>query len=132
VKIAVDVTDQAGLASHQKHCADSAGTEAVDPSGQLIMDVGGGHHGLMAFGSGTVRDAIEDSLATLSEDSAISFSGLVALVFSGLPRDSSSHSKTSVVWNIEDVFLPQLLQNLRRFSSFLPDSCLDELQITLG
>jgi hypothetical protein len=96
------------------------------------MDVGGGHHGLIAFGSGTVLDAIEDSLATLPEDSAAPFSGLVALVFLGLAGDSSSHSKTSVVWNIEDVFLPQLLQKLRGFSSFLLDSCLDGSQITLG
>jgi hypothetical protein len=72
------------------------------------------------------------SLTTFPEDSAVSFSGLVALVFPGFARDSSSHSKTSVVWNSEDVFSPLLFQKLRGFSSFLLDSCLDELQITLG
>jgi hypothetical protein len=96
------------------------------------MDVGGGHDGLMALWSGAVFDAIEDTLATLAEDPAVSFSGLVALVFLGLARDSSSHSKTSVVWNSEDVLSPLLLQKLRGFSSFLADSCLAGLQITLG
>jgi hypothetical protein len=96
------------------------------------MDVGRGQHGLIAFGAGAVLDAIEDSLATFAEDSAVPFTGLVALVFSGLAGDSSSHSKTSVVWNSEDVFLPQLFQNLRGLSSFLADSCLNGRQITLG
>jgi hypothetical protein len=96
------------------------------------MNVGGGDHGLIAFGAGAVFDAIEDSLTTFPEDSSVSFSGLVALVFPGFARDSSSHSKTSVVWNSEDVFLPLLFQKLRGFSSFLPESCLDGLQITLG
>ena len=132
MEVAVDVADQAGLASDQEHGAEAAGTEAVDAAGQFIMDVGGGHHGLITFGPGAVLDAIEDSLTTFAEDSAISFSGLVALVFSGLAGESSSHSKTSVVWNSEDVFLPPLFQKLRGFSSFLPNSCLDEPQITLG
>jgi hypothetical protein len=96
------------------------------------MDVGGSHHGLIAFGTGAVLDAMEDSLATFPEDSAVAFSGLVAVVLSGLAGDSRSHSKTSVFWNSEDVFLPRLFQNLRGFSSILPDSCLDGLQITLG
>jgi hypothetical protein len=86
-EVAVDFTDQAGVACHQEHGAEAAGTEAVDPAGQFVMDVGGGHHGLIAFGTGAVVDAIEDALTTFAEDSAVSFSGFVALVFSGLAGD---------------------------------------------
>jgi hypothetical protein len=132
VEFAVDVTDQSGFASDQKQGAETAGTEAVDAAGEFVVDVGGGHHGLIALWPGAILDAIEDSLSPFAEDSAVSFSGLVALVFAGFARDSSSHSKTFVVWNSEDVFSPLLFQKLRGFSSYLLDSCLDGLQITLG
>jgi hypothetical protein len=132
VKVAVDVTDQAGPARDQEHGAETTGTEAVDAAGEFVVDVGSSHHGVIAFGAGAVLDAIEDSLTTFAEDLAVSFSGLVALVFPGFARDSRSHSKTSVVWNSEDVFSPLLFQKFRGFSSFLPDSCLDGRQITLG
>ena len=104
VEGAVDVGDQSGPASDQEHGADAAGTEAVDAVGQFIMDVGGGHHGLIALWPRAVLNAIEDSLTTFAEDSTpVSFSGLVAAVFRSFARDSGSHSKTSVAWNGEDV-----------------------------
>jgi len=107
------------------HGTDATRTEALDTIGQLVMDVGGGHHGLIALRPGPILDAPEDSPPTIVEDSAIAFSrllavalpGLTPVAFSGFLADSSSHSKTSVVWNSEDVFPPPLFHNLRGFSS---------------
>ena len=117
--------DQSDLAGQQVHSADAAGTEALDAIGEFVMDVGGGHHGLVALGSGLIRDASEDSPLTLVENSAVAFLRLLAatspvlstVAFWRFLGDSSSHSKASVAWNSEDVFLPPLFQNLRRFSS---------------
>src|SRR5208337_916280 len=117
--------DQSGLAGQQEHSADATGTEALDTIGQLVMDVGGGHHGLVALRPGPILDALEYSPPTFVEYSAVPFSRLLAVPFPRLSplafwrflADSSSHSKTSVVWNSEDVFLPPLFHNLRGFSS---------------
>jgi len=43
-----------------------------------------------------------------------------------------THSKASVGWNSEDVFLPPLFQTLRGFSSFFQDFDQVDLYITLG
>jgi hypothetical protein len=91
------------------------------------VDVGGGHHGLIAFRTGPILDAFEDPSLAVAEDSAIPFSCLLAVAFSGFLGESSSHSKTSVDWNSEDVFVPQLFQNLRGFSSFSRDFDRDDL-----
>ena len=116
-KVGVDVFDQSGVASQQEHGADAAGTEALDAIGQFVVDVAGGHHRFIAFGSGPILDAFEDSPLAFVEDSAVAFSGFPPVAFSGLLGDSMIHSKASVVWNSEDVFLPLLFQNLRGFSS---------------
>ena len=55
----IDRADQSGLAGQQVHSADATGTEALDTIGQLVMDVGRGHHGLVAFGPGSILDALE-------------------------------------------------------------------------
>jgi hypothetical protein len=81
------------------------------------MDVVGSHHGLIAFGLVAILDAFEDPLAAFAEERAIAFSPLVGIAFSGFLGESSSHSKASVGWNSEDVFLPQLFHKLRGFSS---------------
>ena len=52
VDIAVDIADQPGPASQQVHGTDATGTEALDTIGQLVMDVGRGHHRLVALGPG--------------------------------------------------------------------------------
>jgi hypothetical protein len=132
VEVLIEVVDEPERLGHEMDGPDAAGCDGPGAVGDLIVDVGGGHHRLVSFDTGLILDAIENSLTTLPEDSAVSFSVLVALVFSGLARDSSSHPKTSVVWNSEDVFSPQLLQKLRGFSSLLADSCLNDRQITLG
>ena len=102
----------------QEHGADAAGGEALDALGQFVVDVAGGDHGLIAFRSGPILDAVEDPPPAFAEDPAVAFSGLLAVAFSGLLGESSSHSKASVAWNSEDVFPPLLFQNLRGFSSF--------------
>ena len=55
------------LLRQQVHGADAAGGEALDAIGEFVVDVVGGHHRLIAFRSGPVLDAIEDSLLTLTE-----------------------------------------------------------------
>ena len=120
----VDVVDQAGAARQQEHGADAARREPPDAIGQFVVDVGGGHHGLIAFRSGPILDTVEDSTLAFLEDPAVAFSGLLG--------DSGSHSKTSVGWNSEDVLAPQLFQILRGFSSFFQGFHLAGLQITLG
>ena len=45
--------------------------EALDAIGEFVVDVGGGHHGLIAFGPGAVLDAIEDSPPAFAENSAL-------------------------------------------------------------
>ena len=65
---------KADLASQQEHGADAAGGEALDAIGQFVVDVGGGHHGLFAFGPGSILDAIENSPLAFAEESAVPFS----------------------------------------------------------
>ena len=133
MEVVVDVADQAGPASQQEHGADAAGGEALDAVGEFVVDVGGGHHRLIAFGSGPILDAVEDSLADV-RGAILRLRSRVFLrvAFSGLLGDSSSHSKASVDWNSEDVFSPLLFQNLRGFSSFFWDFGPDGQYITLG
>ena len=50
--------------------------EALDAIGQFVVDVGGGHHGPVAFGSGPILDALEDPPLAFAEDPAIAFSRL--------------------------------------------------------
>ena len=45
MEVVVDVADQAGPLGQREQGADAAGGEALDAVGQLIMDVGCGHHG---------------------------------------------------------------------------------------
>jgi hypothetical protein len=79
-----------------------------------------------------IRDALEESLPPLPEEPAVAFPSLVAVAFSPLLGDSSSHSKASVAWDIEDVFLPQLFQFLWGFSSFFSKFGRGQKNITLG
>ena len=132
VEVVVEVADQADLACRQEHGADAARGEALNALGQFIVDAGGGHHGQVAFGSGMILDAVEESAPAFAENPAVAFSRLLAVVFSGLFGESSSHSKVSVVWNSEDVFQPQLSQKFRGFSSFFRDFDTEALYITLG
>jgi hypothetical protein len=132
MELGVDVADEAGALCEQEHGADAAGGESLGAVGQFVVDVAGGDHGPVAFRSGAVRDAVEDALAAFSELSAVAFARRFAVAFSGLPGESGSHSKASVVWNSEDVFLPLLFQNLRGLSSFFSECEQFSLQITLG
>ena len=78
MEIAVDVARSSPiLLSQQEHGADAAGGEAADAIGQFVVDVGGGHHGLVAFGAGSIRDAVQDSPLAFAEESAVAFSRLL-------------------------------------------------------
>jgi hypothetical protein len=121
MEVVVDVADQADPPRQQEHGADTAGTEALDAIGEFVVDVVGGRHRQFAFGSGPVLDAVEDSLVTLPESSAVAFMGRLAVAFPGRLGESGSHSKASVDWNSEDVLSPLLFENLRGFSSDFPE-----------
>src|SRR3954453_11299798 len=116
-EVVVDVADQAGPARQQEHGTDAARAEPLDPIGELVVDVARGDHRLFAFRFGRVLDAVEDSLLAITETFAVALSRLLAIAFSGLLGESGSHSKTSEVWNSEDLNLTQLFHKLRGFSS---------------
>ena len=52
VEAPVDVVDQPELAGQQVDCPDSARRDGPGPIGDLVVDVGGGHHRLMPFDAG--------------------------------------------------------------------------------
>jgi hypothetical protein len=87
LEVLIDVVDQPGTPGDHEHGADAARREALDPVGQFIVDVAGGEHGLFAFGTGPVLDALEDSALALPER----------------VEDIRFHSKASVAWKSEDV-----------------------------
>ena len=102
MKLLIDVLDQSGSASDQQHGADATHPQPLDSLGEFIVDIVGGDHGRSPFRSGPILDAFEDSPLALAE----------------FLKDSGVHSKASLFRNLEDVLLPQLFQNSRRFSSF--------------
>ena len=79
VEVLVDVVDQAELPGHEVDGPDAAGCDGPGPLGDLVVDVGGGHHRLVAFDAGLILDAAGDSPLACGELSA----------------DSGVHSKTS-------------------------------------
>ena len=103
MEVVVDVADQAGPACQQEHGADAACGEALGALGEFVVDVAGGHHRLIAFGSGPVLDAVEDPLAPFAESSPVAFSARLAVAFEGLLGDSGGHSKVSEFWNIAEM-----------------------------
>ena len=79
VEVGVDVVDQPDPASQQEHGADAAGAEALDAIGQLVVDVGGGHHGFVSrSGPGPILDAVEDPPLALVEDPAVAVLGVAS------------------------------------------------------
>ena len=78
------------------------GAMRPDLLGDLVADVGGGHHRLMAFDAGLVLDAAEDSpLASVQ-----------------LAMDTGVHSKASWRRTVEGCEVPRLFAKTRGFSSF--------------
>ena len=124
VQGAVDLLGEFDLLSQAEQGADAPGTESADPTGRFIVDIARGHHGDRPLGSGSMGGSLLDSPPTFLEESLLACGAFFA--------DSSTHSKTSISWNGEDVFLPPLFQDLRGFSSFFWDLNQDELYITLG
>jgi hypothetical protein len=73
LEIPVDVVDQPGAARHKEHGANATGAKALNPFGQLIVNVRGGHHGLVAFRPRAIFDPVEDSSLSLPENGPIAF-----------------------------------------------------------
>ena len=121
MEVVVDITDQPDPPCQQQHGTDSPGVETLDAVGELIVDVARGDHRLFAFQPWSILDAVHDSLATLVQPTTVVIAGAFTGAFWRFPRYSGSHSKTSFVLNDEDVFLPLLFQNYRRFSSLFLD-----------
>src|SRR5207302_10971698 len=61
VEAPVDVVDQPQLPGQEVHRPDPARCDGPGPVGDLVADVGGGHHRLAAFDAGLVLDPAEDS-----------------------------------------------------------------------
>ncbi len=79
VEIPVDVTDQADLASQGVAGAEASCGDGADAVGDLVMDVGGGHHGLNPLDTGSGSETpLEGPLA-----------------FAELTGETELHSKTS-------------------------------------
>jgi hypothetical protein len=109
VEVLVDIVDQADLLSQQENGADTAGSESFDAIGVFVMDIRGGHHGFGLLGPGFIRETEANSPPAFLKDSL-----LASLAFFS---ESSAHSKASIAWSNEDVFLPTLFQDLWGFSS---------------
>ena len=82
-EVGVDIFDQPGMASQQEHGADASGAEALDAISQFVVDIAGGHHRYFEFGSWPILDPFEDSASAFVKDSAVAFSGLPTVAFSG-------------------------------------------------
>jgi hypothetical protein len=121
VQVMVDIADQTDPARQQQHGTDLPGVETLDAISELVVDVAGGDHRLFAFQPRSILDAVQDSLAMLAQSPAVVITGASTGAFWRFPRYSGSHSKTSLNWNSEDVLLPTLFQNYRRFSSLFSD-----------
>lgn len=95
MEVVVDVADQADPQCQQEHATNSAGTEALDPIGELVVDVASGHHRLFAIGSRPILNAVEDSLLTFTQSPLTVFAGTPAGALWGFLGYSGSHSKAS-------------------------------------
>ena len=94
--------DQPELAGQEMDRPDAAGCDGPGPLGDLVVDVGGGHHRLVAFDAGLVLDPAEDSpLASVQ-----------------LAVDIGVHSKASWETNGRGGEVPRLFARTRGFSSF--------------
>src|SRR5262249_31052366 len=105
-----DLLDELEFLSHQEDGADAAGTEPPHAIGPLRVDIGGGHHGCGALGSGRMGDSLLDSPPGFLEGSLLACGAFLS--------DSGTHSKAPLSWNSEDVFLSTLLQKPAGLSSF--------------
>src|SRR6185312_10241297 len=61
VEVLIDVPDQSEFPGQEVDGPDAAGRNAPDLLADLVVDVGGGHHRLVAFHTGFVLDPAEDS-----------------------------------------------------------------------
>jgi hypothetical protein len=83
VEVVVDVTDQANPPREQQQRTDSSRIEALDPIGELVVNVTRGDHRLFAIWRGTICNTVEDSPLSISQTSANVFAGTSAGAFRG-------------------------------------------------
>ena len=79
MEVVVEVLDEMKFLSHEVDGPDATGGNGFGAVGDFIVDVGGGHHGLMTFHTGLIFDA----------------AGNTTLACGELSADSGVHSKTS-------------------------------------
>src|SRR5579863_192582 len=60
MEIEIDAGDQARAPCQHHHGADATSGETLNTPAELVVDVGGGHHGLVPFGAGAIPNAVED------------------------------------------------------------------------
>jgi hypothetical protein len=89
VEIPIDIVDQADLLSQQENGADTAGTEPFDAIGVLVVDIGGGHHGLGSLGLAHILETEANSPPSILK--------VFLLASQTFFSESSTHSKASLV-----------------------------------
>ena len=109
VEVTVDILDEFDPLSQQEEGPDAAGTEPAGATGIFVVDVGRGHHGSRPLGSGRRVESLVDSPSALLEGSLLAWAPF---------SESSTHSRTPLSWNSEDVFVPPLFQEHAGFSSY--------------
>src|SRR3954471_16200662 len=101
MEVSVDVLDQPEFPGQEVDRPDPAGCDRPDLLGDLVADVGGGHHRLVPFDAGLVLDPAEDApLASVQ-----------------LAVDIGVHSKTPWWRTTEACEAPRLFAKTRGFSS---------------
>src|SRR5205085_5751153 len=94
--------DEPELPGQEVDSPDAARCDGTGPIGDLVMDIGGGHHRLTPFDAGLVLDSAGDSSLAVCE----------------LSVDTGSHSKTSWGRTVGACEVPRLFARTRGFSSF--------------
>ena len=87
MEVVIEVLDEVELLGHEVDGPDATSGDGSGAVSDLVVDVGGGDHGLMTFDAGLILDAASDSPLACGELSA----------------DSGIHSKTSWRWMNEAV-----------------------------
>src|SRR5579862_3344441 len=61
MKVLIDVVDQPEFLGQEVDGPNAARRDGPGPIGDLVVNIGGGHHRLMTYDAGLVLDAAEDS-----------------------------------------------------------------------
>src|ERR1700677_509199 len=106
----VDFFVELEFLNHLEDSINATGTEPPHAIGLFIVDIIRSHHGYGPLGPGSIGQTILDSQSPILEESLLACGAFFS--------DSSTHSKTPLSWNSEDVFSPTLFHKPVGFSSF--------------